>query len=192
MKLIVGLGNPGQEYVDTRHNIGFNVVDQLHYQFNFPAWREGRKGLYSMKSINGENIMLLKPQTYMNSSGECVVLFKQFYKLDNKDIIVIYDEMALSLGRLKIKSGGSHAGHNGIKSMDLHVNPGYMKFRVGIDHPGSRELVRNHVMGRFTDEQLECVDEFCRFFADNFEEDVIRETFDNLMSKNALRNAQDK
>ena len=132
MRLLVGLGNPGQEYAKTRHNMGFMAVDELVRRFSFTPWKKGFKGQICSGEIEGEKIILLKPETYMNLSGEAVQEAMHFYKLTPKDVIVIHDELDLPVGKMKVKVGGSPAGHNGLKSIDNHIGVDYMRVRIGV------------------------------------------------------------
>lgn len=150
MLLIVGLGNPGAQYQDNRHNIGFMAVDEVWSNHSFSPWTKKFHGLISDGTIEGEKILLLKPQTYMNLSGQSVGEAMRFYKLSPQDIVVIHDELDLIPGKVKVKSGGSSGGHNGIKSIDAHCGNTYRRIRLGIGHPASKELVHNHVLGNFS------------------------------------------
>lgn len=151
MLLIVGLGNPGAQYQLNRHNIGFMAVDEIHRRNNaFSPWSKKFQAEISDGIINGEKILLIKPQTYMNLSGQSVGEVMRFYKLSLADLVVIYDDLDLSPGKLRIKTGGSSGGHNGIKSIDAHCGNEYKRIRLGIGHPGAKELVHNYVLGNFS------------------------------------------
>lgn len=189
MKLFVGLGNPEEKYNWTRHNVGFEYVDSIKERFEFSNWTTFGKGLISTGFINNEKVILLKPQTYMNNSGESIIELKNFYKIDNSDIVVFYDEMALPLEKIRIANKGSAAGHNGIKSIIEIVGDDFVRFRIGIGHPGDRKLVRNYVLGKFTDEEKEKVIDDFSFFNDNLT-DVVAENYQLLMSKNSIKNSQ--
>ena len=134
MRLLVGLGNPGQEYAKTRHNMGFMAVDEIVHRFSFTPWKKGFKGQICSGEIDGEKVVILKPETYMNLSGEAVQEAVHFYKLTPADIIVFHDELDLPVGKMKVKLGGSPAGHNGLKSIDSHIGPEYMRVRIGVDN----------------------------------------------------------
>ena len=153
MKLIVGLGNVGSEYTNTRHNIGFIIIDKILQNLDSKKISKNFKG----ELFQSGDYLFLKPSTYMNLSGESVVLVRDFYKIDNKDIIVIHDDIDLKLGALKIKNGGSDGGHNGIKSIDKHIGNSYYRIRVGIGRPENREKVVDYVLGRFKDEELDAL-----------------------------------
>lgn len=151
MFLIVGLGNPGIEYAETRHNVGFMTADALAGAYGFGPFRQKFDGLVAEGRIGGEKIYLLKPQTYMNLSGNSVVKAAHFYKILPQNIIVIHDDMDLPVGKVKAKLGGGAGGHNGLKSIDAAVTPGYNRIRIGVGHPqGGGEAVVNHVLSRFS------------------------------------------
>lgn len=153
MFLIVGLGNPGREYEDTRHNIGFKVVDNIAKEYNIEINRQKFKGTYGEGFIEGEKVILLKPNTYMNLSGESVREVVDFYNLDNDEILVIYDDISLDVGKLRIREKGSAGGHNGIKSIISHLGGDvFSRIKVGVGQPNS-DLVK-HVLGRFTKEEM--------------------------------------
>jgi len=154
MKLIIGLGNPGDKYRHNRHNIGFMVIDYLIH-------RNGARKISS--SFKGDlykfgNTLYLKPSTYMNLSGESAVLVKNYYKIDNEDIIVIHDDIDLKPGALRFKRGGSHGGHNGLKSLDAHIGNDYWRVRVGVGRPEKKEDVVKYVLSDFSKEEMECME----------------------------------
>ena len=158
MFLIVGLGNPGSQYEDTRHNIGFKVVDNIAKEYNIEINRQKFKGMCGEGFINGEKVILLKPTTYMNLSGESVREVVDFYKLSNEDILVIYDDISLDVGRLRIREKGSAGGHNGIKSIIAHLGTDvFPRIKVGVGQPNV-DLV-NYVLGKFTKEEMEVLSE---------------------------------
>ncbi len=153
MKLIVGLGNPGKKYELNRHNVGFLAVDYLIDKFNASKISSKFKG----ELFKSGEYLFLKPSTFMNLSGESVVLVKNFYKFDNKDIIVIHDDIDLKLGALRFKRGGSSGGHNGLKSIDAHIGNDYYRIRIGVGRPEKKEEVVNYVLSDFSKEELECI-----------------------------------
>ncbi len=158
MFLIVGLGNPGREYEDTRHNIGFKVVDNIAREYNIEINRKKFKGTYGEGFIDGEKVILLKPTTYMNLSGESVREVVDFYNLDNDDILVIYDDISLEIGTLRIREKGSAGGHNGIKSIIAHLGSEvFPRIKVGVGQPAG-DLVK-HVLGKFTKEESDVLSE---------------------------------
>lgn len=158
MFLIVGLGNPGKEYEDTRHNIGFKVVDNIAKEYNIQINRQKFKGIYGEGFINGEKVILLKPTTYMNLSGESVREVVNFYNIENDEILIIYDDISLDVGKLRIREKGSAGGHNGIKSIIAHLGSEvFSRIKIGVGQPNS-DLVK-HVLGKFSKEEMVTLDE---------------------------------
>lgn len=152
MFLVVGLGNPGAEYANTRHNVGFMAADEIHRRYNFSAFRAKFDGLIAEGNIEGEKVYLLKPQTFMNLSGNSVVKAASFYKILPQNIVVIHDDMDLPIDKMKAKIGGGAGGHNGLKSIDSCITPNYNRIRLGIGHPNikAEEVVVNHVLSSFS------------------------------------------
>lgn len=154
MKLIVGLGNPGAEYADTRHNVGFMVADGVQAAFGLPSFAKKCKGLVSKGRVAGEDVVVLKPQTYMNLSGESVQAAVAFYKLKAADVLVIHDELDIAVGLLKFKVGGGDAGHNGLKSISQMLGtPDYARLRFGIGRPVHKAQVADYVLEDFGAEE---------------------------------------
>lgn len=153
MKLIVGLGNPGKEYENTRHNTGFMVIDKLADKLGVSIEQNKFKGLYTKLKYNGEDVILLKPQTYMNLSGESVRQVMDFYKINQEDILVIYDDMDMPVGKLRLRQTGSAGGHNGVKNIILHTgSQNFNRVRVGIGrHPYMK--VVDYVLSKFTSDE---------------------------------------
>lgn len=149
MKLFVGLGNPGSEYARNRHNVGFMAVDGIVRAHGFGPWKRKFKGLAADGELAGEKILLLKPETYMNESGRSVGEAARFLKVAEKDIVVFYDEIDLAPGKLKVKTGGGNAGHNGLRSISAHLGNDYVRVRIGVGHPGVKELVARWVLADF-------------------------------------------
>ena len=149
MKLIVGLGNPGEKYSGNRHNIGFMAVDEIARGYSFAPWKKRFQGYTAEGQIGLEKCILLKPSTYMNESGRAVGEAMRFYKLPLGDVIVIHDEIDLKPGVIRVKKSGGNAGHNGLKSISAHAGNDYVRVRLGIDHPGDRALVANYVLQDF-------------------------------------------
>ncbi len=149
MKLLVGLGNPGEKYAGNRHNVGFMAVDRIASQHRFGPWKKKFQGLAADGEIGAEKVMLLKPQTYMNESGRSVGEAVRFLKVPIGDLIVLYDEIDLTPGKLKAKTGGGNAGHNGLRSISAHLENDYVRVRIGVGHPGVKELVANWVLNDF-------------------------------------------
>lgn len=153
MFLIVGLGNPGKEYEDTRHNIGFKVVDNIAKEYNIEINRQKFKGTYGEGFIEGEKVILLKPTTFMNLSGESVRAVADFYNLDNDKVLVIYDDISLEIGTLRIREKGSAGGHNGIKSIIAHLGSDiFPRIKVGVGQPDINLI--KYVLGKFTKEEM--------------------------------------
>ncbi|HHY75098.1 MAG TPA: aminoacyl-tRNA hydrolase [Bacillus bacterium] len=154
MKYIVGLGNPGKNYEKTRHNVGFMVIDELCRRWNLPLNKEKFKGIYGMGTINGEKVILLKPLTYMNLSGEAIRPLLDYYDIDIEDLIVIYDDLDLPTGKIRLRTKGSAGGHNGIKSAIQHLGTqNFNRLRMGIDRPKNGMQVVDYVLGVFSEEE---------------------------------------
>lgn len=149
MLLIVGLGNPGQRYAGHRHNIGFRAADAIHRRHGFPPWRARFQGEAAEGVLDGEKALILKPATFMNESGRAVAQAARFYKLTPRDIVVVHDELDLPPGKLRMKVGGGHGGHNGLRSVEAHVGKDFRRMRLGIGHPGRKELVNGYVLHDF-------------------------------------------
>ncbi|EGA88199.1 peptidyl-tRNA hydrolase [Planococcus donghaensis MPA1U2] len=155
MKLIIGLGNPGKTYEDTRHNIGFKVIDYLASQWDAPLTQSKFKGMYSVSHRPEGKVILLKPLTYMNLSGESVAALMDYYNIELKDIIVIYDDLDLPTGQLRLRQKGSAGGHNGIKSLIQHLgNQEFNRLRIGISRPPAGMKVPDYVLQRFSTEEI--------------------------------------
>jgi len=155
MQIWVGLGNPGPRYALNRHNIGFMVIDAISEIEDLPAPSKKHKGWIQEARIGGEKILLLKPATFMNESGESVRAAMDFYKCSPQDITVFYDELDLDPFRVKVKQGGGAAGHNGIRSMIKHVDEDFRRVRIGIGRPGSKDRVTGHVLGNYHKSEFE-------------------------------------
>jgi peptidyl-tRNA hydrolase, PTH1 family len=149
MLLLVGLGNPGSKYAGNRHNIGFMAVDEIVRRHGFSAWRKKFQAEVSEGFIGSEKLLVMKPQTFMNDSGRSVGEAARFHNVDPSQIIVLYDELDLESGKVRVKLGGGAAGHNGIRSMIAHGGPHFIRVRLGIGHPGDKALVHNHVLSDF-------------------------------------------
>ena len=155
MLLIVGLGNPGAEYKNHRHNVGFMAVDAIARANGFSSWSRKFQGEVSEGKFGTDKVLLLKPLTFMNVSGQSVAAVANFYKLIEADIIVVHDELDLDPGRCKVKTGGGNGGHNGLKSIDAHIGKEYKRLRIGIGHPGHKDRVNPYVLGDFTKADIE-------------------------------------
>ena len=153
MLLFVGLGNPGREHAAQRHNIGFMVVDAIAARHGAPPFRARFQGLASELPLGDDRVVLLKPETYMNESGRSVGEAARFYKLALKDIVVFHDELDIAPGAVRVKTGGGNAGHNGLRSITALLGNDYRRVRLGIGHPGIKELVLGHVLGNFAKDE---------------------------------------
>ncbi len=149
MLLLVGLGNPGPTYARHRHNVGYMAVDEIVRRHGFGPWRTRFEGVAAEGKIGGVKVVALKPHTYMNESGRSVAAAMRFYKLDPAQVFVFYDELDLLPGKVRVKRGGGAGGHNGIRSLDAHIGPDYWRIRIGIGHPGRKDLVSIHVLHDF-------------------------------------------
>ena len=161
IKMIVGLGNPGSEYEQTRHNAGFWFIDELSWQYK-ATLKEEKKffGSVARISISGSDLWLLKPSTFMNRSGQAVAALAQFYKIKPEEILVVHDELDIPCGRIKFKLGGGNGGHNGLKDIQARLGtPDFYRLRLGIDHPGNRNLVVGYVLNKPSPEHRQQIDE---------------------------------
>ena len=149
MLILAGLGNPGPKHEHQRHNIGFMAADAFARRWSFPAFRSKFQGHASEGTIDGERVLLLKPQTYMNDSGRSIGEALKFYKAASSDVVVFYDELDLAPGRFRMKTGGGAAGHNGVRSTIAHIGPDFRRGRMGIGHPGHKDRVLGHVLSDF-------------------------------------------
>ena len=182
MKVVIGLGNPGKKYEKTRHNIGFIAIDNLRKKMNISDEREKFQALVSEKNIDGEKVIFLKPQTFMNLSGNSVIEIVNFYKLDpKKDIIVIYDDMDLSFGDIRIREKGSSGGHNGIKSIISHIGEEFIRIKCGI---GAKEKdAVEHVLGEFNQTEQKDLDEILEKINNCVIEMLSVQNLDRIMQK---------
>jgi len=152
--LIAGLGNPGSQYAKNRHNAGFIVLDEIHAAHRFGPWKAKFEALISEGLLDGRKTYLLKPQTYMNLSGDSVGPALRFYKLPLTALVVIHDEIDLEPGKVKVKTGGGDAGQNGLRSITATLGPEYRRVRLGVGHPGEKHMVSNHVLANFDRDDL--------------------------------------
>ena len=157
MQIWAGLGNPGASYAMHRHNVGFMAADVLADAYRFGPWKLRFQGLTAEGRIGDEKILLLKPQTFMNESGRSVGEAMRFFKLEPGDITAFYDELDLDPFRVKVKTGGGTAGHNGIRSIDAHIGADFRRVRMGIGHPGHKERVTGHVLGNFAKSEIDAL-----------------------------------
>ncbi len=169
MLLWVGLGNPGTRYAANRHYIGFMALDAIARRHGFAPWRRRFQGQTSEGSIGGQRLLLLKPETYMNESGRAVGEAAKFFKIAPPEILVLHDEVELPPAKLRVKAGGGNAGHNGLRSITDHVGNDYRRVRIGVGHPGVKDLVHVHVLGDFAKSERDWVEAMCDAIADNAE-----------------------
>ena len=167
MRLFVGLGNPGTKYAHNRHNIGFMAVDEIARRHGFAPWRRRFQGETSEGKLDAERVVLLRPATFMNESGRAVQEAANFFKLGESEIVVFQDELELPPGKVRIKVGGGIAGHNGLRSISAHIGNEYRRVRLGIGHPGVKELVHGHVLSDFAKSDRPWVMALCEAIADN-------------------------
>lgn len=182
MKLIVGLGNPGTEYENTRHNVGFMIIDNYANQYNAVINKNKLNGLYTEISLNNEKIILLKPQKYMNLSGEVVKSFINFYKINVEDIIIINDDLDMPVGKIKLKQQGSSGGHNGLKNIEQHLGTDeYKRLKIGISNNKDIDT-KNYVLGKFSKEDKEILNKEISL-SKQILDDFLTLNFDKVMNK---------
>lgn len=187
MKLIVGLGNPGRDYDNTRHNVGFMMIDNYLNYKNLSGFKSKFDGLYLDTNINGEKVIFLKPQKYMNLSGEVVRDFVNFFKIDIKDILVISDDLDLKIGNFKLKSNGSSGGHNGLKNIELHLGTReYNRIKVGINNDKTISTP-DYVLGKFSKDDIDKLNNIS-LEINNILDDYFTHTFDYLVSRYNRKN----
>lgn len=166
MKLIAGLGNPGAKYSGNRHNIGFMAVDRIAADHGFSPWKSKFQGQISEGRLGHEKVVLLKPETFMNRSGQSVGDAMRFFKLDPQDVIVLHDEIDLAPAKVRVKEGGGHAGHNGLRSVHGHIGAEYQRVRLGVGHPGHKDAVPGYVLRDFAKSDQDWLDDVLRGVSD--------------------------
>jgi PTH1 family peptidyl-tRNA hydrolase len=166
MQIFVGLGNPGAKYAGNRHNIGFMALDRIAADHGFGPWKGKFQGQIAEGRLGGDKVLLLKPETYMNNSGQSVGEAMRFYKLTPAEITVFHDELDLAPGKCRVKQGGGHAGHNGLRSIHAHIGENYARVRLGIGHPGRKDLVSHYVLHDFGKADQEWLDDLLRGLSD--------------------------
>lgn len=181
MKLLVGLGNPGTKYQHTRHNVGFNAIRIIADKYEVLGFQDKFDGQMAKVKIFDEQISLFMPMTYMNNSGIPISKIVNFYKIPIDDIYVIFDDLDLGVGRIKIKKGGGDIGHNGLKSIDNHIGKAYNKVRIGIDHPQDKIIVSDYVLSPFTNSELKKINTVLNFMAEN-NSMLLNKDFDRFMN----------
>lgn len=201
MKLFVGLGNPGDKYARHRHNVGFMAVERIAGKHGFSPWRRRFQGETAEGTLGSERVLLLKPMTYMNESGRAVGEAARFLKIDLADIVVFHDELDLAPGKVRVKTGGGNAGHNGLRSLSAHLGNDFVRVRIGIGHPGSKEAVIPYVLHDFAKADHEWLDPLLEAIADaagrlaagdsaRFLTDVARATQESGRKEPAAENAE--
>ena len=186
MKLFVGLGNPGPKYARNRHNIGFMAVERIAEEHGFGPWKSRFQGEAVEGRLGDEKVLLLKPGTFMNRSGQSVGEAMRFYKLDPADVTVFHDELDLAPGKCRVKQGGGHAGHNGLRSIHAHIGESYGRVRLGIGHPGHKDKVAGYVLNDFAKADAAWLDDLLRGIADGAA-DLARGETGRFMNAVALR-----
>ena len=185
MLLLVGLGNPGAEYARNRHNIGFMAVEEIARRHGFTPWRKRFQGQTAEGTVGGDKVLALEPLTYMNVSGQSVVAALQFFKLKPENVVVIHDELDLPPGRIRVKKGGGHGGHNGLRSIDSHIGKEYWRIRLGIGHPGDKNQVSGYVLHDFAKADQTWLDPLIDAVADAFPL-MVQGQAENFMNKVTL------
>jgi PTH1 family peptidyl-tRNA hydrolase len=166
MQLLVGLGNPGAKYAANRHNVGFMALDRIAQDHGFGPWKSKFQGSYAEGRLGRDKAVLLKPETFMNNSGQSVGAAMRFFKLEPGDVTVFHDELDLAPGKLRVKTGGGHAGHNGLRSIHQHIGDAYQRVRIGIGHPGHKDRVAAYVLHDFAKADQDWLDDVLRGIAD--------------------------
>jgi len=169
MRLFVGLGNPGEKYARNRHNIGWMAVERIAQDHGFSPWRAKFQGVLCERRLGRDKVLLLKPETFMNLSGQSVGEAMRFYKLTPEDVTVFHDEIDLAPAKLRVKQGGGHAGHNGLRSIHQHIGADYQRVRMGVGHPGHKDRVPGFVLSDFAKSDAEWLDDVLRGISDGAE-----------------------
>ena len=188
MKLWVGLGNPGAKYAGNRHNIGFMALDRIAADHGFAPWRGKFQGSLTEGKFGSEKVLLLKPETFMNLSGQSVGEATRFYKLVPDDVTVFHDELDLAPGKVRVKTSGGHAGHNGLRSIHAHIGADYHRVRLGIGHPGHKDRVAPYVLSDFAKVDQDWLDDLLRGLSDGAP-DLAKGDTGRFMNAVALRTA---
>ncbi len=188
MKLLVGLGNPGAKYAQNRHNIGFMAMDRIASDHGFSAWRSKFQGQMAEGRFGSGKVVLLKPETFMNLSGQSVGEAMRYLKLAPDDVIVFHDEIDLAPGKVRLKTGGGHAGHNGLRSIHGHIGPDYDRVRLGVGHPGHKDAVPGYVLRDFPKADAEWLDDELRGISDGIAH-LVAGQGDKFLNAIALRTA---
>jgi PTH1 family peptidyl-tRNA hydrolase len=182
MRLLVGLGNPGTRYAGNRHNVGFMTVEAIARRHGIAPWRRRFQGVAAEGPLGAERVLLLLPGTYMHESGRAVAEAAHFFKLTPHQVVVFHDEIDLPPAKLRVKTGGGNAGHNGLRSITAHIGNDYHRVRIGVGHPGARELVQPYVLSDFAKSERAWVEALCTIVADNAEL-IVRDESSTLQNK---------
>ena len=188
MKLIIGLGNPGSKYAGNRHNIGFMALDRIASDHGFSPWRSKFQGQICDGRFGSDKVILLKPETFMNLSGQSVGEAMRFHKLAPEDVIVFHDEIDLAPSKVRLKTGGGHAGHNGLRSIHGHIGPDYDRVRLGVGHPGHKDAVPGYVLRDFAKADQDWLDDVLRGISDGIDQ-LVAGHGDKFLNAVALRAA---
>ena len=182
MFLLVGLGNDSNKYLNTRHNVGFKIIDEIIDKYSISLEKKKFRSHIFIGTIDNKKIILIKPSTMMNLSGIAILEASHYYKIPNKKIVVFHDDLDLEVGKIKIKNGGSSGGHNGIKSLDQHIGNDYFRIRIGIGHPGSKNLVESYVLSNFKIEEKQIINKLLITISDNINL-IINKNNDKFLAK---------
>ena len=185
MITLAGLGNPGKKFASSRHNLGFDVLDSIKKNYNFPDYKKKFSGLYSKKKINNNNVILIKPMTFMNCSGDCVYDIINFFKIPSNNLIVIHDDLDMKVSKVRIKKTGSHGGHNGIKDIISKIGNDFMRLKIGINSSNINNDKKTFVLSKFSKEERSSIDSVIKKLVNNFNL-ILKKDFNSLM--NSLNN----
>ncbi|MDV6378970.1 aminoacyl-tRNA hydrolase [Sporosarcina sp. GW1-11] len=184
MKLLIGLGNPGKAYEKTRHNIGFQVIDELAKRWQAPAFQKKFNGEYTTVHTPEGKVILVKPMTYMNLSGECIRPLADYFEIDDDELVVLYDDLDLPAGKIRLRQKGSAGGHNGMKSLIAHLGTSeFNRIRIGVDRPTNGMKVADYVLSPFSKEEQPLIEEAVQKSADACEEWIKKSPFLEVMNK---------
>lgn len=188
LSLIVGLGNPGTEYAQTRHNAGFWYVERLAERYNISLKKDSKYNAISGRGhIEGQDVRLLLPLTYMNRSGQSVVPFAKFYQISTPNILIAHDELDMNPGVIRLKKGGGHGGHNGLKDIVPHIGAHFLRLRIGIGHPGSKERVSGHVLSKAPQNEQQIIDQAIEHALDQSKALILGDIAQAMNSINAFK-----
>ncbi len=188
LSLIVGLGNPGTEYAQTRHNAGFWYVERLAERYNISLKKDSKYNAISGRGhIEGQDVRLLLPLTYMNRSGQSVVPFAKFYQISTPNILIAHDELDMNPGVIRLKNGGGHGGHNGLKDIVPHIGAHFLRLRIGIGHPGSKERVSGHVLSKAPQNEQQIIDQAIEHALDQSKALILGDIAQAMNSINAFK-----